>query len=61
MHEYWSNKKWVHVCIIVFYFGETSMCLCHIVSGNIHYLKNALKITTKLMAKQKRIIRGYII
>ena len=37
----------------VLYFGETSMCLCRIVSVNIRYVKNVLKIHNKTKGKTK--------
>ena len=41
----------------VLYFGETSMCLCRIVSVNTHYVKKCFKkLTTKLKGKQKRMV-----
>ena len=42
----------------VLYFGETSMFLCHIVSGNIRYIKNALKTNDKTNEKTKE--NGFI-
>ena len=41
----------------VLYFGETSMCLCCIISSNIRYVKNIpKKLMTKLKGKQKRMV-----
>ena len=42
----------------VLYFGETSMCLCHIVPDSIRYVENALKTHDKTNGKTKE--HGFI-
>ena len=39
-----------------FIFGETSMCLCHIVSGNIRYVKKCFKNHDKTNRKKMRLV-----
>ena len=38
----------------VLYFGETSMCLCRIVSVNIHYVKKCYKNSRQNQRENKR-------
>ena len=51
-------QNWSMFASFCLYFGETSVCLCCIVSGNIRYVKNALKTHGKNQGKTKE--NGFI-
>ena len=58
-HGYRSNKKLVHVCIILFYILVTLQCVyVALLSGNIRYVKNALKTHNNTKEKTKE--NGFI-
>ena len=44
LHEYRSNKTLIYMLHhSVFYFDETSICLCQVVCGNIRYVKTCFQ------------------